>query len=131
MLEQQFDAETLHIVRETVLAHAVAAGMADNRAADVMLAVHELVANAVRHGGGTGRVTMHATSGKLVVRIRDPGPAARNGDTPDRDTAGHAQPWPYQPGHGLWLVRCLADRISATSGPEGSQVTAVFALLPN
>jgi hypothetical protein len=71
-LEQQFDEGTLHILRETVLAHAVAAGMADGRATDVMLAVHELAANAVRHGGGTGRMQMRATGGELTPARQAP-----------------------------------------------------------
>lgn len=137
-LEQQFDEGTLHILRETVLAHAVAAGMADGRATDVMLAVHELAANAVRHGGGTGRMQMRATGGELIFHVSDPGPTSPNGHAlggtpgqPHPGGAAQAQPWAYQPGHGLWLVRKVADHISAVSGPSGSHVTAVFALVPS
>jgi anti-sigma regulatory factor (Ser/Thr protein kinase) len=139
-LDQQFDEATLHIVRETVLAHATAMGMPDERALDVMLAVHELAANAVRHGGGSGRIQMQVTGGELVCRVSDYGPGSRNGQPPGSkpDRQQHpigstvpAQPWPYQPGHGLWLVRQVADRISVVSGPAGSQVTAVFALVPS
>jgi anti-sigma regulatory factor (Ser/Thr protein kinase) len=68
MLEQQFDRGSLHTLRETVLAYAVASGMAGDRATDVMLAAHELAANAVRHGGGTGRVQMLLTAGELVLQ---------------------------------------------------------------
>ena len=137
-LDQQFDETTLHILREAVLAHAVAAGMADGRAADVMIAVHELAANAVRHGGGAGRVQMRVTGGDLIFQVSDPGTASRNGHSPGgtvrgqhRGTAAAAEPWPFQPGHGLWLVRRLANRISVASGPTGSQVTAVFAMVPS
>ena len=138
-LDQQFDQSTLHIVRETVLAHAAAAGMSDERALDVMLSVHELAANAVRHGGGTGRVQMQVNGGELVCRVSDPGPAVRNGHAPGGKPRGQqpggtvasAPPWPYQPGHGLWLVRQAADHISVIRGPAGSQVTAVFVLVPS
>lgn len=135
-LEQQFDQCTLHIARETVVAHAAAAGMADDRAADVMLAVHELAANVVRHGGGSGRIRMHATREELILQVIDPGPDSLNRHG-HNEPGGHfsgasdaAQPWPCQPGHGLWLVRQVADHVSAVSGPAGSQVTAVFALVP-
>ena len=136
-LDQQFDEGTLHIVRETVLAHAAAVGMADERAVDVMLAAHELAANAVRHGGGSGRIQMQLTGGKLVCRVSDHGPASRNGHAPGGNprrqqpagTSASAQPWPYQPGHGLWLVRQAADHISVVCGPAGSQVTAVFTVV--
>ena len=30
-------------------------------------------------------------------------------------------------GHGLWLVRLLADQMSVTSGPDGTCVTVRFA----
>ncbi len=136
MLDQQFDEGTLHILREAVLAHAAAAGMPEWRAVDVMLAVHELAANAVRHGGGTGQVQVQVADGALVCRVSDPGPASRNGHAPatepgrQQPRAVTAQPWPYQPGHGLWLVRQAADHLTVTCGPAGSQVTAVFALAP-
>ncbi len=137
-LDQQFDEGTLRILREAVLAHVAAAGMEEHRAADVMLAVHELAANAVRHGGGTGRLQMRVTGGKLIFQVTDPGPAASNGHNPGSQppgqhpsgTASRKQPWPYQPGHGLWLVRRVADHVSASSGPAGSRVIAVFTLLP-
>ena len=134
-LDQQFDARTLRILRETVAAHASAAGMAEQRAVDVMLAVHERAANAVRHGGGTGRMRMHVTDGELVCQVSDSGPDAPNGviadGTPSRQRPGgdaEVPPWPYQPGHGLWLVAQLAERIDVVAWPAGSQVTVAFAL---
>jgi len=134
-LDQQFATGTLRVVREMVRAQATAAGMAEIRAVDVMLAVHELASNAVRHGGGTGRMQLQVTGGELVCQVSDPGPASRGqrlnggprGQHPE-GTAVPAKPWPYQPGHGLWLVRQVADRISVISGPAGSQVTAIFSL---
>jgi anti-sigma regulatory factor (Ser/Thr protein kinase) len=54
MLDQEFGETTLRVLRETVPAHATDAGMPEGRALDVMLAVHELAANAVEHGGGPG-----------------------------------------------------------------------------
>jgi anti-sigma regulatory factor (Ser/Thr protein kinase) len=136
-LNQQFDSGTLHILREAVLAHAVAAGMADDRAADVMVAVHELAANAVRHGGGAGRVQMRVTQGELVFQVSDPGTASGNGRAPggavrtQHSGGAPTRSWPFQPGHGLWLVRRIADRISMISRPAGSQVTVVFAIVPS
>jgi anti-sigma regulatory factor (Ser/Thr protein kinase) len=73
MLDQEFTAGTLRILREAVLAHATAAGLPEARATDVMLAVHELAANAVRHGGGTGRLRIRIAAGQLRCQITDPG----------------------------------------------------------
>jgi anti-sigma regulatory factor (Ser/Thr protein kinase) len=136
-LDQQFDVRTLRLLRETVAAHASAAGMPDQRAVDVMLAVHELAANAVRHGGGTGRMRMQVTAAELICQVSDPGPDAHGapvaGATPERPRPGGGvpvRPWPYEPGHGLWLVSQVADRVDVVSGPAGSKVTVAFALVP-
>ena len=56
MLEQEFNADALHVLRKTVLACSMAAGMPESRATDVMLVAHELAANSVRYGGGRGRL---------------------------------------------------------------------------
>ena len=134
-LDQEFGETTLRVLRETVLAHATAAGMPEGRALDVMLAVHELAANAVAHGGGTGRLRMSVTNRELICRVSDPGPASsglpRNGTlgSQRRGAAARASPWPYEPGHGLWLVRQIADHISVNCGSAGSQVTVAFLML--
>jgi anti-sigma regulatory factor (Ser/Thr protein kinase) len=132
MLDQGFTVGTLHILRESVLAHATAAGLPEARATDVMLAVHELADNAVRHGGGTGQLRVRIAAGKLHCQVTDPGNATANGYLPtapaSQGSGPAAQPWPYQPGHGLWLVRRAADQLTATTGPRGSQVTVSFTL---
>jgi anti-sigma regulatory factor (Ser/Thr protein kinase) len=132
LLDQPFDAQTLHLLRAAVLAHAAAAGMPQHRATDVMLAVHELAANAVRHGAGAGRLRMQAGSGALRAQVSDAGPASLNGHTgtgdQDGQEAGGADWWRRQPGHGLWLVRQVTDQMSVLCGQGGSLVTAVFNL---
>jgi hypothetical protein len=63
-------------------------------------------------------------------------PAGANGDG-DRDTgardaasAGAASPgaelWPVEHGHGLWLVREVADQFSLESGPSGTVAVVSF-----
>jgi anti-sigma regulatory factor (Ser/Thr protein kinase) len=112
VFDERFDASTLHLLRERVAACAAAAGMPDERAMDVMLAVHELAANAVRHGAGAGRLLVRVAAGVLRCQVSDAGPGA--------------SPWPLRQGHGLWIVRAVADEVTAYSGPQGSQVTAMF-----
>jgi anti-sigma regulatory factor (Ser/Thr protein kinase) len=112
VFDERFDAATLHLVREQVAACAAAAGMPADRATDVILAVHELAANSVRHGAGAGRLQLHAADDALRCEVSDAGPGAG--------------PWPLRQGHGLWIVRAIADQVTASSGPLGSQVTAVF-----
>jgi anti-sigma regulatory factor (Ser/Thr protein kinase) len=125
-LEELFDAGTLPDLRRAVLAEAVAAGLAGDRASDVVLALHELAANAVYHGGGTGRLRMMVTGGALHCQVSDAGPGGRGqAGAPGLDTA---RPWPLQPGHGLWLVDGIADQVSFAPGRAGSEVTVTFEL---
>ena len=126
-LDQAFDAGTLPDLRKAVAAAAAAAGLPEDRATDVMLAVHELAANAVRHGGGAGRARMRVIAGVLQCQVSDAGPGRPEGHARSGDAAD-AEPWPVQRGHGLWLVRNAADRVNITAGPGGSRVTVVFAV---
>ena len=130
MLDREFDADALAGLREAVLGYATACGMPEDRAIDVMLAVHELAANAVRHGPGHGRLRIHVTASTLHCEVSDPGPPSRDGHAQDA-TGGQdtrAVPLPVEQGHGLWLVHQVADEVSVSSGPHGSLVTAVFIL---
>lgn len=113
MLDWDFDATSLHRLRERVMACAAAAGLPEERVIDVTLAMHELAANTVRHGSGSGRVRMQAIEGTLRCQVSDTGPGSG--------------PWPFQRGHGLWLVRQVAEQMTVTYGPDGSEVTVVFA----
>lgn len=112
VFDDRFDASTLHLLRERVAACAAAAGMPPDRATDVILAVHELAANVVSHGAGAGRLLIRAAAGALRCQVTDAGPGAG--------------PWPVRRGHGLWIVRAVADEFTASPGPHGSQVTALF-----
>jgi anti-sigma regulatory factor (Ser/Thr protein kinase) len=133
VLDREFDTDALAGLREAVLGYATACGMQEDRAIDVMLAVHELAANTVRHGPGRGRLRVHVTAGTLHCEVSDPGASSRDGRVPD-GAAGQApgalgaMPWPVEEGHGLWLVRTVADHVRVTCGPHGSLITAVFAL---
>jgi anti-sigma regulatory factor (Ser/Thr protein kinase) len=134
LLEQEFGSGMLCGLRAAVLAHAVAAGMPEDRAGDVVIAVHELAANAIRHGAGRGRLRMWSRAGSLHCMVEDgarPGLPARAGPRPGRqDGEGRnvAARWPYEHGHGLWLVRLLADQMSIVSGADGTRAAVRFML---
>ena len=123
-LDQPFDSDTLSELRKAVRSEATALGLPDTRTAEVVLAVHELAANAVVHGGGSGRAQIRVVAGELHCQVTDPG--AGSGDA--RTGTSVAQPWPFRPGRGLWIARNVADRFSTAPGVSGSQVTAVFTL---
>ena len=93
--------------------------------ANLPLAAHELAANAVRHGAGTGRLQMRAGDGMLRVQVHDGGPASLNGQAGTAGLDGQDIPgggdggWPHRPGHGLWVVRQVSDQMSVWRGPGG------------
>ncbi|MEO5874513.1 MAG: ATP-binding protein, partial [Streptosporangiaceae bacterium] len=118
ILDQPFDDGSLHALRETLEARAAEAGMPEGRAGDLVICVHELATNAVRHGAGSGRLRMWNQAGVLRCEVADGGSAG----------ADPPASWPYQHGHGLWLARHLSEEMSVCSGPEGTVVTVEFPL---
>jgi anti-sigma regulatory factor (Ser/Thr protein kinase) len=127
-LYQDFDAGSLYALRSAVAAHASAAGLPPGRVYDVVAAVHELAANAVRHGAGRGRMWLQSADGVLTCQVSDAGPAAPAGD--EKSGAPGEAPWPAEHGHGLWMVGQVASQFSIDHGPAGTTATAVFALRP-
>jgi anti-sigma regulatory factor (Ser/Thr protein kinase) len=122
LLDLEFDSGALHILRTEALAVAGQAGLPDDRAGDVVLAVHELAANVICHGGGKGRLRVWQLTGALHCQVDD-------GDLiASADPAALLDPFPELPGHGLWVVRRLADQMQAVSGPRGTRVTFIFEL---
>jgi len=55
----RFRAGDLRRVRQAVAEWAARAGLRGQRAGDFVVAVHEIAANAVRHGSPTGRLGLH------------------------------------------------------------------------
>lgn len=142
ILDQRFDADSLYALRAAVEAHTAQAGMPHGRTDDIVIAVHELAANAVRHGAGAGRLRIWKTEGELRCQVDDDGPPAPSGaprhGVQDADQGGAGEEagrnpadlWPYRHGHGLWLVRQTADRMDLHAGPQGTRATITFALPP-
>ena len=121
ILEQGFGAGSLTALRAAVAERACGTGVAPERVGDVVIAVHELAANAVRHGAGQG-----------VVRIWRKGPClccAVSDDGPPREGPGRAAAsWPEREGHGLWVVRQVADDLTVVTGKGGTIARACFAI---
>jgi two-component sensor histidine kinase len=142
ILDRAFDSTTLAALRADVHARARQAGMPDGRAGDMVLAIHELAANAVHHGTGAGRLRIWNLRGTLHCQVDDGSSSASGGPAGQR--AGHARgaatapaeasgqapmdSWPDRPGHGLWVVRQVSDWLQVLSGPGGTRATVTFAL---
>jgi hypothetical protein len=78
-LDLAFDAGTLSRLRKAVFDEAAGAGMPNHRAADVVIAVHELAANAVRHGAGGGLLTMRVQAADCAAGSAIQAPNASTG----------------------------------------------------
>jgi anti-sigma regulatory factor (Ser/Thr protein kinase) len=116
----EFAFADLASVRHLVDTHAVSAGLDEGQRRDAVLAVDEIASNAVRHGGGSGRLDLWHSPGWLWFRVVDRGDGLPDG-------VGPSLPGPSQPnGRGLWIAKRLADQLTVDTGPDGTTVTGGF-----
>jgi anti-sigma regulatory factor (Ser/Thr protein kinase) len=114
-----FGADDIATIREKVAGRAAAAGLSAMRAEDLTLAVNELTANSVRHGGGRGELSIweQDVSGqprRLVCEVRDAGRI-------EGPLLGRIRPGPdWVGGRGLWMVNQLCDLLQIRALPEGN-----------
>jgi anti-sigma regulatory factor (Ser/Thr protein kinase) len=118
LLSQHFDHGGVTLARHAVAHQAATAGLAGTRLADFVLAVNELVTNAVRHAGGRGRLVLSRYDGVLRCEVSDRGP----GIPADRENGAEMPPAFATGGRGLWLVRHICDRVEIHTGPHGTTV---------
>ena len=109
-----FDRSTLPLVRQAV--RDLAAACDPRTVRQLVLAVHEIAANSVRHGGGTGTLLTWRDGDSMVYEVRDRGLISD-------PLAGRATPPPTAVGgRGLWLANQLCDLVQLRSGPAGTVV---------
>lgn len=112
------DVRDLQGLRRTVRAQCadvLAADVVD----DLVLAVGEVVTNAVRHGAPPVRVRLWTTPRRVVCCVTDQGPGIRDPFAGYRPARGEG---PLHGGMGLWLARQLCHRLHLSRGPEGFTV---------
>jgi serine/threonine-protein kinase RsbW len=118
LLTETFDRDAITALRHSVASCAGQAGLRGDRLDDFVVAVNELLTNAVRHGGGLGRVVVWSSDGAVVCEVSDSGsglPASRQ--EPSRRPAAD------QPGGwGLWLAEELTDTFELVTGAGGTTV---------
>ena len=106
----------LGTVRQVVGEQAMAAGLNPHRIADLRLAISELVANSVAHGGGGGCLTIWRDGPNLVCEVRD------RGHITDV-MAGRVEPAKeWLTGRGLWLVNQVCELVQLRSSERGTVV---------
>jgi anti-sigma regulatory factor (Ser/Thr protein kinase) len=114
--EIRFERSDLAGIRVTVERHASRSGLEPSRAADLVLAVNEVVTNSLRYGGGSGVLKMWKTDDSSISEIRDVGRI-------DRPLIGREQPTLDQSsGFGLWIANQVCDLVQIRTFPEGSVV---------
>jgi anti-sigma regulatory factor (Ser/Thr protein kinase) len=118
-LDLRFGAGDLLAVRGGVEAYASEMGPRE-LVEDVVLVAYELATNAVRHGGGHGKLHLWHEEDRFVCRVSDSGPGL---DDPE---AGTVPPAPnVSGGRGLWIARRLSA-LHIDTGPGGTTVTAAM-----
>src|SRR3954451_22051693 len=109
--------DSLAELRALTESAAAGAGLSEPRIRDLVLAVHEIATNSVRHGGGTGALRIWRDGGTLVCEVRDRGRIAQ------QPLVGRVRPAVGQTGgYGVWLANQLCDLVQLRELPEGSVV---------
>lgn len=114
--ERQFDGASLRAVKAEVLDEATRAGVEADRAADLVLGVHEVATNSVVHGSGGGVLRIWRAEGALVCEVRDRGHI-------DDPLVGRRAPSVHRlGGRGLWMTNQLCDLVQIRSHAAGTTV---------
>ncbi|MGW5670396.1 ATP-binding protein [Micromonospora sp. NPDC003776] len=123
LLAVRISADRVSELRHAVTAAVEAVGLTGERLEDFVLAVHELVVNVVRHGGGFGELLLRRYHDLVTCRISDHGPGM-----------DEAVPVPCvtRPGNrGLWLAQHLLVReLILSSTPQGLTATVSITITP-
>ena len=123
LISLEFRRLDLGVLRRRVADSAADAGLRGMRLQAFVMAVNELITNAVVHGGGLGRLRLWRTDGKLVCEVTDEGPGIPAGRVPAVQPPAHATS-----GRGLWLTRTLTDAFSLQTGRGGTTVRVTSAV---
>jgi anti-sigma regulatory factor (Ser/Thr protein kinase) len=111
-----FDRDMLDDVRRLAGEQADAAGLAPERAADLVLAVNEAAANSIRHAGGRGVLRVWQEGGTLISEIKDPGHV-------DDPLVGRHRPEIGQyGGWGVYIAHQVCDLVQLRTGADGTVV---------
>jgi len=115
----EFTTADLAETRRLVHAAAIEAGLGA-RAEPLIIAVNEVVVNAVRYGGGRGEIHITQLEDGLAIDVSDHGP----GLTRDIPTA---RPAPDAPGgRGLWIAGQMCDEIQIDTDTDGTRVRMIM-----
>ncbi|HEX4814233.1 MAG TPA: anti-sigma factor RsbA family regulatory protein [Nonomuraea sp.] len=118
----RFDRVNLGDARHLATEHAAAMGFTGDRLDDIRLAVSELGANSLDHGGGAGTLRVWAADGRLVCEVSDAGhitdPLAGR-----RPVEAH-----HDGSRGLLIVNLLSDLVRVHTRSGATTIRTYFDL---
>ncbi|MDQ7905072.1 ATP-binding protein [Phytohabitans sp. ZYX-F-186] len=118
LLRTSFAEGELPAVRRRLEQVARGCGLTPDEAYDWVIAVNELMANAIRHGGGAGALRVWR-DGDLYCEVGDRGTGFAAGPY----LAPRARPMPSpHGGMGLWIAQRMTGEMWIESGPSGTVV---------
>ncbi|WP_230202803.1 sensor histidine kinase [Parafrankia discariae] len=118
----RFTGRDVSAARRMAVGRACEVGVPDSRVDDLKLAIHEIVTNSVRHGGGIGRLRVWVEGPTLICEVADRGRVLDplvGQRIPELDSEG---------GRGLWLAHQLCDLVQLRSSPAGTVVRLHIAI---
>ncbi|OJF11117.1 hypothetical protein BG844_28685 [Couchioplanes caeruleus subsp. caeruleus] len=123
LLSQHFTEMQVSSLRSRVSTAVAESGLFGELAEGFVLAAHELVTNAVRHGGGVGHLELRLRADELTCEIVD------NGGQADGLPVRLAAP-EQTGGRGLWLAHQLTGTLLLTQRPDGVTASVTACLTP-
>ncbi len=111
----------LATLRRRLRAWSGTCGLSDQHTDDVVMAVDEIVTNALEHGRPPAHVRSWSTPEALFVQVDDHGSIRVPVTTGDHRPATNARR-----GRGIWMARALADVLTMHSGATGTTVALLF-----
>src|SRR5262245_21277362 len=123
-VDQPFDVDDLYALRQTLAAHASRHGAPGQQIDHLLIVASELASNAVRHGGGSGRLRLWHADGVLYCQVTDDGVGLvdRTVGTVPRD------PTSSDGGRGMWICRNLTEELVIETGVNGRGTTVTSAI---
>ncbi len=121
LLRRGFDRAGLYRLRVDVTACGHDLGLPEPDRHGFVVAAYEAAVNAVRHGGGRGRLHLWRHAAAVYCQVSDQGPgfdATRAAVTVPPVEALH--------GRGLWLIHQLCPAVHIRSGADGTDIVMQF-----
>lgn len=127
LMVEEFGRDEVAALRHAISRRAATVGLSEQRLDDFVVAVNEIITNAVRHANGRGRLRLWVADGSLCCEVTDTG----DGIPADRIDPPRPPATFIAGGRGIWMARQLCDELTIDTGPRGTRVCMVVTLRPS